>query len=189
MVTTSPRSTPPTASRLHHHAYVVDDMETTRRFYEDVLGFPLVATWCEVENVRGKERTYCHTFFELADGSALAFFQFADPDDQAELKLDSRDSLNHVALATDVDSQQAIRARLDEAEVAHRTVDHGYCVSLYVLDPDGLTVEFTVDAADAADINRRQRESAHAELGRWLAGDRRPNNDVREQARDQAGIR
>lgn len=75
------------AFRLHHHAYVVDDQEMTRVFYEDVLGFPLVATWCEVETVRGKERTYCHTFFELQDGSALAFFQFLDPDDQAEMKL------------------------------------------------------------------------------------------------------
>lgn len=186
MVTTTSPSTPVPASRLHHHAYVVDDMETTRHFYEDVLGFPLVATWCEVETVRGKERTYCHTFFELDDGSALAFFQFADPDDQAELKLDSRDSLNHVALATDADTQQAIRDRLDAAQVAHRSVDHGYCVSLYVLDPDGLTVEFTVDAVDATAINRWQRESAHAELERWLAGDRRPNNDVRGRAGSQA---
>ena len=35
------------AFRLHHHAYVVDDQEATRAFYEDLLGFPLVATRCE----------------------------------------------------------------------------------------------------------------------------------------------
>lgn len=170
------------ATRLHHHAYVVDDMESTRQFYEDVLGFPLVATWCEVENVRGRDRVYCHTFFELADGSAMAFFQFADPDDQAELKLDSRDSLNHIALATDTATQQAVRERLDAADVKHRSVNHGYCVSLYVLDPDGLTVEFTVDAANVADIDRWQRKTAHDELARWLAGDRTPNNNVRSTA-------
>ena len=33
--------------RLHHHAYVVKDQEANRRFFEDVLGIPLVATWCE----------------------------------------------------------------------------------------------------------------------------------------------
>jgi catechol 2,3-dioxygenase-like lactoylglutathione lyase family enzyme len=26
--------------RLHHHAFVVQDQETTRRFYEDVIGLP-----------------------------------------------------------------------------------------------------------------------------------------------------
>jgi glyoxylase I family protein len=27
-------------SRLHHTAYVTRDLEATRRFYEDLLGFP-----------------------------------------------------------------------------------------------------------------------------------------------------
>ena len=35
--------------RLHHHAFVVKDQEATRRFYEEVVGLPLVATWCEEE--------------------------------------------------------------------------------------------------------------------------------------------
>src|SRR6266404_6430162 len=68
--------------RLHHHAYVVKDHEANRRFLEDLLGIPLVATWCE-KNFRsdlGREVEFCHTFFGLADGSALAFFQFADPE-------------------------------------------------------------------------------------------------------------
>lgn len=167
------------AQRLHHHAYVVADQGETRRFYEDVLGFPLVATWCEVEEVRGRERTYCHTFFELGDGSALAFFQFDDPEDQAEMALDTSRSLNHVALATDAAGQETLQTRLDAAGIAHRTVDHGYCRSLYVVDPDGLTVEFTVDTDDAPEIDAWQRTVARSELDRWLAGDHTPNNDVR----------
>lgn len=167
------------AHRLHHHAYVVADQEATRVFYEDVLGFPLVATWCEVENVRGKDRTYCHTFFELTDGSAMAFFQFIDPDDHDEMFLDSSDSLNHVALATTADGQDDVRARLDAAGITHRTVDHGYCRSLYVLDPDGLTVEFTVDADNVAELAEWQKANAHSELARWLSGDHTPNNDAR----------
>lgn len=169
----------PPALRLHHHAYVVADMERTRQFYEDVLGFPLVATWCEVETVRGKERTYCHTFFELVDGSALAFFQFADPADHDDLYLNSAESLNHVALTADAAGQAGVRDRLDAAGVAHRTIDHGYCTSLYVLDPDGLTVEFTVDAATIEQLDSWQRSTARASLDRWLGGDRTPNNDVR----------
>ena len=67
--------------RLHHHAYVVKDHEANRRFIEDLLGIPLVATWCEKSHnsETGEEIEFCHAFFGLADGSALAFFGFADP--------------------------------------------------------------------------------------------------------------
>jgi catechol-2,3-dioxygenase len=138
-----------------------------------------VATWCEVENVRGTVREYCHTFFGLDDGSAMAFFQFFDPADHEELVADTRDTLQHVALEVDDDSQDALIGRLDSHEVPYRIIDHGYCRSLYVIDPDGLTVEFTADPPDLADINEARRNDAHSELQRWLAGDRRPNNDLR----------
>ena len=59
-------------SRLHHTAYVTKDLEATRAFYEDVIGLPLSATWSETDHLFGKDRTYCHVFFDLADGSSLA---------------------------------------------------------------------------------------------------------------------
>ena len=71
-------------SRLHHTAYATKDLEATREFYEGVLGLPLIATGARSDVLFGKVRTYCHCFFGIADGGALAFFQFADPDDQAE---------------------------------------------------------------------------------------------------------
>ena len=40
-------------SRLHHNAFVTRDMEATRRFYEEVIGLPLVATWCESDELFG----------------------------------------------------------------------------------------------------------------------------------------
>jgi hypothetical protein len=40
-------------------------------------------------------------------------------------------------------------------------------------------LEFTVDAPDVEAINTMRRADAHAELRRWLAGDRRTNNDDR----------
>jgi catechol 2,3-dioxygenase-like lactoylglutathione lyase family enzyme len=66
--------------RLHHHAYVVRDQEANRHFFEDLLGIPLVATWCErhFQPAVGREVDFCHTFYALADGGALAFFCFAD---------------------------------------------------------------------------------------------------------------
>src|SRR6185437_15702520 len=58
------------------------DQEVNRHFFEDILGLPLVATWCErtFHPDFAREVDYCHTFFGLADGGALAFFQFADAD-------------------------------------------------------------------------------------------------------------
>ena len=44
-------------SRLHHTAGVTRDLEATRHFYEDLLGLPLIATWCEQETLLGKPRT------------------------------------------------------------------------------------------------------------------------------------
>jgi glyoxylase I family protein len=54
------------------------------QFYEEIIGFKLVATWAEQTDLFGKLRTYAHCFFDIGDGSCLAFFQFADEDDQAE---------------------------------------------------------------------------------------------------------
>jgi len=79
---------PQLPQRLHHYAFVIRDHEANRQFFEDVLGLPLVATWCErVFNTEvQREVAYCHTFFGLADGSALAFFQFADAEMYARSK-------------------------------------------------------------------------------------------------------
>lgn len=48
---------------LHHNAYVCKDLETVRQFYEEVIGFKLVATWAERADLFGKVRTYAHCFF------------------------------------------------------------------------------------------------------------------------------
>src|SRR5579875_1530523 len=66
--------------RLHHYGCVVRDQEVNRQFIEDVLGIPLVATWCERVFNRDLQRDldFCHTFYAMKDGGALAFFQFAD---------------------------------------------------------------------------------------------------------------
>jgi hypothetical protein len=70
-------------------------------------------------------------------------------------------------------------ARLEAAGIPCRQVDHGYCQSMYVMSPDGLRVEFTVDSDDAEEIAAIRRADAHSELKRWLAGDHRINNDLR----------
>jgi catechol 2,3-dioxygenase-like lactoylglutathione lyase family enzyme len=171
------------AARLHHNAYVTKDQEKTRQFYEDLIGLPLVATWCESDELFGKMRTYCHTFYGMGDGGALAFFQFANPDDQKEFGPEMPKSpFQHIALKTDADTQAAMKKRLQDAgytEPEFYILDHGYCESLYVEDPNGLLLEFTVDHESAPEIDKEQRGKAHRELKRWLEGDYTSNNPFR----------
>jgi glyoxylase I family protein len=165
--------------RLHHNAYVCADQERTRCFYEDVLGLPLVATWIERGEFEGRPLVYSHTFFGLGDGGALAFFNFQDPEIQARFTASAQPPFVHIALKVAPATQEEIRDRCDAAGVATRTIDHGYCTSLYVSDPDGLRLEFTRDADDIDRIEANQRATARAALARWIAGDTTPNNDVR----------
>ena len=171
----------PIAQRLHHTAYVTRDQEATRHFYEDVLGFPLIATWSETDELFGAERVYCHTFFGLQDGSALAFFQFAHKEDQDLFDPDLLPSpFRHIALKVDEDGQADLQRRIDEAGIEGSFVlEHGYCRSLYVEDPNGMLVEFTVDTDGVDDINAARLDDAHETLKRWLAGDHTSNNTYR----------
>ncbi|MCY1075624.1 VOC family protein [Archangium lansingense] len=172
-------------SRLHHTAYVSRDLEATRRFYEDLIGLPLVATWCESDELFGAVRTYCHTFFELGDGSALAFFQFEKPEDQKLFGPELTPSpFRHIALNVDRETQNGIEQRLRAAgysEPGMYVLEHGYCRSLYVEDPNGMLVEFTYDSPEAMtpEITRTRRANARRELARWLAGDVTSNNVFR----------
>jgi catechol 2,3-dioxygenase-like lactoylglutathione lyase family enzyme len=179
------------ATRLHHNAYVTRDMEATRHFYEDLIGLPLVATWCESDELFGKVRTYCHCFFGLQDGSALAFFQFADPADQEQFgpKMPAT-PFHHIALNVDAKTQAEVEQRLREAGMRapeFYVLEHGYCRSVYATDPNGMILELTTDNPAALAGAEERRARAHAELKRWLAGDHRSNNTFRPVGHTHAG--
>ena len=171
------------AQRLHHTAYVTKDQEATRAFYEDILGFPLLATWSEADELFGATRVYCHTFFGLADGSALAFFQFADEADQDLFDPALAPSpFRHIAMKVDAAGQAEMERRLTAAgwkPDKTYVLEHGYCRSLYTEDPNGMLLEFTLDVPEAEDIAAIRAGDAHDTLRRWLAGDHASNNMYR----------
>ena len=173
-------------TRLHHNAYVTNNMEATRHFYEDLLSMPLIATWCESDMLFGAERVYCHCFFGLQDGSALAFFQFASPEDQKLFGPKMPASpFHHIALNSDEAAQTKAHQQLLAAgykEPYIFVLEHGYCKSLYATDPNGMIVELTVDQPEVASSAPERQARAHAELKRWLAGDHTSNNTWRDAA-------
>ena len=173
-------------TRLHHAAYVCRDLEQTRKFYEDILGWPMVAAWRECDKVFGEnELYYCHLFFEIGDGGALAFFQFADPKQHERFAhYGPHSPFVHLALkVADAAGQREMQRRLNDAGFETLVLDHGYCVSLYVTDPNGLNLEFTVDHPAADEIKAKRSASAHDDLRKWLAGDRTTNNEWRVEAK------
>lgn len=182
--------------RLHHHAFPVADQEVTRQFMEDLLGVPLMAMWSEENEVGGDDDPeqaampeewgitkpgthFCHTFYELADGGAIAFFQF---DGENKNLIGQTNIYSHIALETDQAGQDAIHQRLLDAGVAHIVIHHGYVTSLYVTSPDGLLFEVCVDPEYVDDIRRVRSAAAHSDLQRWLSGDHTTNNQWREMS-------
>ncbi|HWM70884.1 MAG TPA: VOC family protein [Steroidobacteraceae bacterium] len=166
--------TPPI--RMHHHAYTTDDHEATRHFYEDIIGLPLVAMWVEKEHLGGEWVELGHAFYRLGDGSALAFFNFADPKKQEDYRAKRQPLFVHLSLAVEQQTQDELQARLKAAGLEAFTMDHGYCHSLYVRDPNELLVEFTVDPPNVREIEATQRATAHEEMQRWISGGRESNN-------------
>ncbi|HUN45801.1 MAG TPA: VOC family protein, partial [Stellaceae bacterium] len=168
--------------RLHHHAVRTDDMEKTRHFYEDLLGLPLVASMKgAIRSPDGKDIPFLHCFFELGDGSSLAFFQLAPGKAEPADRL-PRDGLDHHLAVAIPDAGELLRlkGRLDEAGIANCGSNHGFCYSLYLRDPNGMLLELTTDAADELERTEPAAASAHALLAEWMTGDFAPT-DTRDR--------
>ena len=154
---------------LHHFAYRCRDAEETRRFYEDVLGLPLThLVRADTIPSTGENCPYVHLFFEMTDGSSVAFFDLGD-DQAAEPSPNTPRWANHLALR--VDSVQAVeeaRARLIAAGVdVLGPVDHeGFVQSIYFFDPNGVRLELTTQVASEEEM-AAYRASARALCAAW----------------------
>lgn len=126
---------------LHHNAYRCRDSEETRRFYEGFLGLPLAGALRIRESKTGRKTDVLHTFYEMDNGSYLAFFDA--PDRPFEFK-DQHDYDLHIALEVD---NAALQRMLAKAKAEGREVrgisDHGFIHSIYFRDPNGYVIELT----------------------------------------------
>jgi catechol 2,3-dioxygenase-like lactoylglutathione lyase family enzyme len=126
---------PSTARGLHHTALLSSDVETTVRFYQDVLGFPLTEV---MENRDYPGST--HFFFDIGNGNALAFFDFPGLDlgGYAEVL----GGLHHIAISISRENWEAAHARLRAAGV---DVMEESGTSIYFRDPDGARLELIAE--------------------------------------------
>jgi catechol 2,3-dioxygenase-like lactoylglutathione lyase family enzyme len=152
-------------ARLHHVAFRCRDSEETRAFYEDVIGLPLAAAMPIEETKTGRRTRVLHTFFQLKDGSFVAFFEA--PDQPFEFHRQHDFDL-HLALESDAGEVERVTAAARRAGVEVRgPTDHGFISSTYFRDPNGYVVELAVKTEAHADFERAGTADAHAVLSAW----------------------
>jgi catechol 2,3-dioxygenase-like lactoylglutathione lyase family enzyme len=150
---------------LHHNAYRCRDSEETRAFYEDFLGLPL-AHALEINETKTSRKTHVlHTFFQMGDGSFLAFFEA--PDMPFEFKAQHDFDL-HIALEVTAAEQEALLHKGQaQAREVRGPIDHGFIRSIYFRDPNGYVIELTTPTGRRGDLADAAAARAHTLLDRW----------------------
>jgi glyoxylase I family protein len=132
--------------KLHHAAYRCKDADETTRFYTEMLGLKFAHAMGE-DHVpsTGKYSPHVHIFFELEDGSSIAFFEC--PKDPGDIKdMASPDWIQHFAF--EVESVEVLmRAKEDlqakGLKVVGPTNHDDFITSIYFFDPSGHRLELT----------------------------------------------
>ena len=152
---------------LHHNAYRCRDSEETRRFYEGFLGLRLAGTLEIEETKSGRKTAALHTFYELDDGSYLAFFEA--PDMPFEFKTQHDYDL-HIALEVDCSVLEPMMAKGKARGIETRGIsDHEFIHSIYFRDPNGYVIELTARLPNHAEAMDPKKNQARAKLDRWQA--------------------
>ena len=152
---------------LHHNAYRCRDSEETRRFYEGFLGLPLAGTLEITETKTGRAAEVLHTFYQLDDGSYLAFFEAPgkDFDFKAQHDFDL-----HIALEVAPETLEPMRLKGIAAGIETRgPSDHGFIHSIYFRDPNGYVIELTAKTARHKDEMNPEKNGARDKLNQWTA--------------------
>ena len=150
---------------LHHTAYRCRDSEETRAFYEDFLGLPLVNAF-EINTTKtGRAAKVLHSFYAMADGSCLAFFEA--PQQPFEFK-EQHDFDLHIALEVPHADLQPWIAKGKAAGLQVRgPADHGMIDSIYFRDPNGYVIELTGKRPNHDEAMDPAVNQAREHLQRW----------------------
>jgi len=131
-----PGAQPAYTGGVDHLALICSDLDTTIRFYTQVLGMRLTRI---VQN--RDEPTSTHIFLDMGGGNQLAFFDF--PEKGPARTVRGVGSMHHIALKACPEQFRALLARLQEKHLPyslHGSLEAG---SVYVRDPDDILVEVT----------------------------------------------
>ncbi len=156
--------------RLHHVAYRCLDAAETVDFYTNVIGLKFAHAISQ-DRVPSTQQfsPHLHIFFELGDGSYLAFFELANAA-LPQRDPNTPDWVQHLALeVADTAALLEGKRRLTERGIdVVGPTDHGFCKSIYFFDPSGHRMEMTARTEKPGDLHRFA-DAAPAILADWEA--------------------
>lgn len=177
----TPKTAAPDASRtndlvprmLHHAGYVTQDAARTVDFYSKILGMEFISTVMDDKvPSTGEDFPYLHLFFQMPDGSTLAFFESPSLGPPSAPSHPAYDVFNHTALNASSTAEVDVWAehlRKNEIEVLG-PIDHGIIYSIYFHDPNGLRLEITT-TTDPSWVEHA--DDAQRDLEDWVAAKKR----------------
>jgi catechol 2,3-dioxygenase-like lactoylglutathione lyase family enzyme len=136
---------------INHLAMATGDMDRTIRFWRDLLGMRLVAGL--------GSPGYRHYFFEISGNDTIAFFEWPGvepvPEKEHGRVVKGPFVFDHVSFGLAVRNDLwDLKDRLSAAGFwASEVIDHGFILSVYTFDPNGIPIEFSWNV-EGIDIRR-----------------------------------
>jgi catechol 2,3-dioxygenase-like lactoylglutathione lyase family enzyme len=143
---------------FHHVAIATNDLEATHRFYAEAMGFDLEHVDVIPYLGDGWAR---HLFYDTGNGEMLAIWDLhGDPEPRFDPAISTGLGLphfvNHLAFgASDLEDLDRRKDRWLASGHDVVRIDHGWCVSIYTNDPNGIMVEFCCTTRVFDDGDRR----------------------------------
>ncbi len=139
---------------INHLAMATRDLDTTIRFWRDLLGMRLVA---------GLGRPGMrHYFFEISEHDMIAFFEWPDVEKAREkdhgAPVKGPFVFDHVSF--EVESEEDLWTLKDKLEAADfwvsEVIDHGFIHSIYSFDPNNIPIELSAPVREV-DVRKRPK--------------------------------
>jgi catechol 2,3-dioxygenase-like lactoylglutathione lyase family enzyme len=165
---------------INHLALATGDMNTTVRFWRDLLGMRLVVSLGKLG--------YRQYFFEVSPNDLIAFFEWPDvkpiEEKDAGRVTGGTFAFDHVAIG--VEDDNALWQLKDKFEAndiwVSEVIDNGFIHSIFTFDPNGISLEFCCYAN--IDIRNKPmladtlppeatKEGPEEQTGKWKLPERR----------------
>jgi len=143
---------------FHHVALAVRDLQETHRFYTEAMGFELAKVVVAPTEEGGWAK---HVFYDTGGNGLIAFWELHDdtipPYDPAiSTALGLPIWVNHVAFDASVDELEPRREHWRDRGYDVMEIDHGFCISIYTVDPNGVLVEWCANTRPLDDSDRAE---------------------------------
>ena len=144
---------------FHHIAIATRDMQATHEFYTQAMGFELVRV--EKAKTGPGEDWAKHFFYDTGNGELMAFWEIHSDTIDPEFPTSISAGLglpkwsNHLAFGVDsIEGLNAARERINSCGYNVVEIDHHWCHSIYVDDPNDIMVEFCLTTREFSDEDK-----------------------------------